>query len=76
MVDDGCSFSDFSFSACMNFYLIFQNQNDGCDKKFNEMLLLMENKGQNMFQTWESYTENIYKNTVFLNGHGDYEKIR
>ena len=29
-----------------------------------------------MFETWESYAENIYKNIVFLHGPGDYEKIR
>ena len=29
-----------------------------------------------MFQTWESYAGNIYKNSVFLHGHGDDEKIR
>ena len=27
-----------------------------------------------MFQTWESYAKNIYKNTLFLHGHGDVRK--
>ena len=33
--DEGCSFSGFSFSACIIFYFGFENQNDGCDKPHN-----------------------------------------
>ena len=36
----------------------------------------MKNCEQIMLQTLGSYAENIYKNTAFLHGHGDYEKIR
>ena len=32
---EGCSFSGFSFSACIIFYFAFENQNDGCDKQQN-----------------------------------------
>ena len=33
--DEGCSFSGFSFSACIIFYFAFENQNDGCNKHQN-----------------------------------------
>ena len=32
---EDCSFSVFSFSACIIFYFSFKNQNDGCDKQQN-----------------------------------------
>ena len=32
---EGCSFSSFSFSACIIFYFSFENQNDRCDKQQN-----------------------------------------
>ena len=32
---EGCSFSGFSFSACVIFHFAFKNQNGGCDKQQN-----------------------------------------
>ena len=32
---EDCSFSGFSFSACVILYFTFGNQNDGCEKQRN-----------------------------------------
>ena len=60
--DEGCSFSSFSFSACMIFYFAFENQNDGGEKNTMKIFLI-KNKQQNICFKLEDLILKIFTRT-------------
>ena len=72
----GCSFSGFSFPACVTFYLAFENQNKGRYKNKMKHFFWWKIDSRIYVSNLRFLYWKIVKRHVFLHGHGDYEKIR